>query len=224
MRAVNEAGTTDAEYVFSTLTLDGSTIPPLIVSSDLETDGSLKFAFTSKWVVQQLNLILPILCGLGALTLGLIVICSLQMRKGYANGGGIQSRVSDPSLSASHTLSESVYKIEHNPDLASPVQSSVNPYKTETTSTEARSTGDQHHQGSLGGCRQAQPIYYPSPYALSRIEDYRGNNQDVYGKCEQTYKLRPITRTQGQVTSYHDYDTPIFLKRVNLNPVSPSLE
>ncbi|XP_015789024.1 Down syndrome cell adhesion molecule-like protein Dscam2 [Tetranychus urticae] len=237
MKAVNEAGSTDAEYVFATLTLDGTLIPPLSVINELENEPANKLTFTSKWVVQQLNLILPILCGLGVLTLGLIVICSLQMRKSFIGNH------SDPDgLSTSAGLGESVYKIDNtanNDHLGSPITSSGNHYKTETISTEVRSTCDPTLTvnitggglgAGLGSCRQtvassnaaATSIYYPSPYALSRIEEYR--TQEYGNKCDETYKLSRLARPPGQITSYHDYDTPIFLKRVNLNSVSPSLE
>ena len=96
VRAVNQAGATQAEYLFSTLNLDGSTIAPI---STLDSDSNqmnneinsgfrlmnLNVSSTRYLLLQKLNVVLPILCGIAVLTLAAVIVCSYQSGKLFAN-------------------------------------------------------------------------------------------------------------------------------------------
>ena len=91
VRAVNQAGATQAEYLFSTLNTDGSTIAP-ISSYEQDADGNLmnneinsgfrlmnlNVTGTRYLLLQKLNIVLPILCGVAVLSLAAVIVCSYQ--------------------------------------------------------------------------------------------------------------------------------------------------
>ncbi|RWS11068.1 cell adhesion molecule-like protein, partial [Dinothrombium tinctorium] len=182
MRAVNDAGTTDAEYIFSTLLMSGATIPPLLIRSNAET--SMKLPTFEKWIVEQLNFILP--------------IQSYGVRR--SNG-----KRYDRNLSTS--VSDGEFKGEN---VSLPADTSVVSLKASSNIPDARLSFDQIQNLDSGDV-----IYYPSPYAFSRVTDY---NIDTNVEMEETYKMHPINRTSSTVSStIHNYDTPVFVKRVKQN-------
>ena len=90
-RAVNQAGATQAEFLFSTLNVDGSTIAP-ISSYGQDSDGNLlnneinsgfrlmnlNVSGTRYLLLQKLNIVLPILCGVAVLSLAAVIVCLYQ--------------------------------------------------------------------------------------------------------------------------------------------------
>ncbi|XP_035221141.1 Down syndrome cell adhesion molecule homolog, partial [Stegodyphus dumicola] len=70
MTAHNDAGTTEAEYLFTTLTLSGATVPPLI-----------SMMGSSKELFQKLKIIIPVACTTIVLALIIIVACIVFIRK-----------------------------------------------------------------------------------------------------------------------------------------------
>ncbi|RWS31327.1 cell adhesion molecule-like protein [Leptotrombidium deliense] len=194
MRAVNDAGTTDAEYVFATLLTSGATIPPLLIRSNPEP--SLKLPFLEKWLLEKLSIILPIVCLFMVFVLGSAIICCFRLKS-----NGQQIRRNDRSLNTS--VSDSEFKGE---SVCSPLDMSVASLKTNSNTPDTRMHLDQ-----IQNLETADTIYYPSPYAFSRINDY---NIDANTNCEDTYKMHPINRSSSIVSStFHNYDTPIFVKR-----------
>ncbi|XP_023213824.1 Down syndrome cell adhesion molecule-like protein Dscam2 [Centruroides sculpturatus] len=74
MTAHNDAGSTDAEYVFATLTLTGATIPPLI--PQIGTDRRL---------YKHLSIIVPVVCAVVIVIVVTIVICVLHTKRHQPN-------------------------------------------------------------------------------------------------------------------------------------------
>ncbi|XP_035219308.1 Down syndrome cell adhesion molecule-like protein Dscam2 isoform X2 [Stegodyphus dumicola] len=70
MTAHNDAGTTEAEYQFATLTLSGATVPPLTSIMDSERE-----------LFQQLKIIIPIACTTVVLVLIVTVACVVLIRR-----------------------------------------------------------------------------------------------------------------------------------------------
>ena len=99
-RAVNQAGATQAEYLFSTLNVDGSTVAP-ISSYGQDADGNLmnneinsgfrlmnlNGSGTRYLLLQRLNIVLPILCGVAVLSLAAVIVCLYQGKLFTAAGG-----------------------------------------------------------------------------------------------------------------------------------------
>lgn len=199
LRAVNEAGKTDAEYIFATLDAEGNTISPLVAMSEEDNEVSLPFMFSSKWIIEQLNIILPIVCGLGLLFLISIIICSIHLHKSLPS-----QTQNEPTLCSSNTLSENVYKNDNVP-LASSLDFSSSLYKCETNSIENQSNFDY-----LTRPCTHQSNYFPSPYALSHL-----NDQEQFDNNFNKYNLRSLKRYNRKETTFHDYDTPVLLKKVD---------
>lgn len=84
MRAVNPAGATQAEYVFSTLTMDGSTIAPPAgqpdASAQADLVGNLRTQFSAPHMLRRLHVLLPSACAALLLLLVVLLLRSLRAR------------------------------------------------------------------------------------------------------------------------------------------------
>ncbi len=79
--ASSQAGNTDAEYLVSTLTYWGSTIAPIIAQTNQQFgDNLLSFRNSAKWLLSQLNFVIPISCAVIIVILVTIVICVLHLK------------------------------------------------------------------------------------------------------------------------------------------------
>ncbi len=79
--ASSEAGNTDAEYLVSTLTDLGSTIGPIIAQTNQQfRDDLFDFSNKAKWLLSQLNFVIPISCAVIIVILVTIVICVLHFK------------------------------------------------------------------------------------------------------------------------------------------------
>ncbi|KFM61822.1 hypothetical protein X975_21706, partial [Stegodyphus mimosarum] len=98
--AQNDAGSTDAEYVFATLTLFGGTVPPPTTVNSPD-----------RRFFKHLSIIVPVVCAVVIVIVVTIVICVLHTRRNPPNRGRGNYDQGDSQSRASHkgdTLSMSV--------------------------------------------------------------------------------------------------------------------
>ncbi|GFR16416.1 down syndrome cell adhesion molecule-like protein Dscam2 [Trichonephila clavata] len=155
MSAHNEAGATEAEYVFATLTITGGTITPIVAGRE---EGPLFY--------RNLSVLVPIVCAIVVLLVITLVILIVCLKK------------------------------NRNPDYATPSQNQDN-------RTEQK--GDNISMASVGKKVYETPretLYYPSPYATTRISMYSADSESSSG---QTNSLQ---RPSGTHRAEHTYDVP----------------
>ncbi|CAL1268419.1 unnamed protein product [Larinioides sclopetarius] len=155
MSAHNEAGATEAEYVFATLTVTGGTITPIVAGRE-----------ESPLFYRNLSVLVPIVCAIVVLLVITLVILIVCLKK------------------------------NRNPDYATPSQNQEN-------RTEQK--GDNISMASVGKKVYETPretLYYPSPYATTRISMYSADSESSSG---QTNSLQ---RPSGTHRAEHTYDVP----------------
>lgn len=134
MTAHSDAGAIDAEYIFSTLTLSGATIPPLSSTDDRRPT-----------FYKSLSIMVPSACALVVLIVILIVACVVVRKR----------RQLDNLPRRGIYISDSRLREEKGLEGMS------------------MSVLDRKHTGSTGsGSPTKDQLYYPSPYAMSRVPMY----------------------------------------------------
>ncbi|XP_022240707.1 Down syndrome cell adhesion molecule-like protein Dscam2 isoform X3 [Limulus polyphemus] len=211
----NEAGNTEEEYVFATLTLSGATVSPHYSASS-HTSG----------LYRQLKIIIPVVCTTVVLVLVVTVACVILLRR---------RQVNPPNCTYSTAIRDS------------------DPGKTETGEAVPMTVWDKRNQSDPRLHHSRDQLYFPSPYATSRLSVYSGEG-DVEGGGTPSWNSqsdprlrhsreqlpypntyapsgtsvnsddlqtdRGINFSWGQLTSengFHTYDIPIRRKPVSQN-------
>ncbi|XP_067138856.1 cell adhesion molecule Dscam1-like [Centruroides vittatus] len=154
MSAHNEAGTTEAEFVFGTLTLTGATLSPAL------NEGNEGTSF-----YKNLSIIIPIVCAIVVLLVITVVVLIACVKKSRNSEYGTTSQESD---------------------------------------RRADPKGDSISMASVGKKlyeTPREPLYYPSPYATTRISMYSGDSESSSG---QTNSLQRHVGNRPE----HTYDVP----------------
>ncbi|XP_074593224.1 cell adhesion molecule Dscam1-like [Brevipalpus obovatus] len=178
--AYNDAGSTGAEYTFATLTMDGETIPPP-VSTNMED------------IAQQLKFVMPMACALVVSVLILLIICTMVKKR---------QQFPSASFAASGDVSKACEAVP------------LNEWDACKRSSRCQGIDDSSaYFNSTSGLKSETPsndqMYFPSPYALSRISVYERamvtNGSDGHSHV---HSHPPGTQ--------HTYDVPI--KKCLMNP------
>ncbi|XP_022240087.1 Down syndrome cell adhesion molecule-like protein Dscam2 [Limulus polyphemus] len=161
MTATNEAGNTESEYVFATLTMTGATVPP-----------KLSAAVTTREFYRYLKIIIPIVCTTVVLMLLVTVACVFLIRRRHENSN---SRTYSPAPRDSEAGKEG----ESFPMVV----------------WDKRAPPDSRLRHSQ------EQLYYPSPYATSRISMYSGDGETD----DRTTPSWPLPHLDD---GNHTYDVP----------------
>nr|XP_042901563.1 Down syndrome cell adhesion molecule isoform X2 [Parasteatoda tepidariorum] len=170
--ANNDAGTTEAEYQFATLTLSGATVPPLTASYDSERE-----------LFQQLKIIIPIACTTVVLVLIITVACVVLIRR-------------------RHTIPE---ESRQEQDMTKPVD------------TVPMTVWEKSARGDTRISHSREQLYFPAPYATSRISMYSadGDPDAPHHQQQQQRHHEQSHNTWRSDEREHTYDVP-FLHRQNI--------
>ncbi|CAL1270596.1 unnamed protein product [Larinioides sclopetarius] len=173
MTAHNDAGTTEAEYQFSTLTPWGATVPP--VTSVLDNDREL---------FQQLKIIIPIACTTVVLVLIITVACVVLIRR----------RNSNPE------------EPQQEREISKPVD------------TVPMTVWEKSGRGDTRLSHSREQLYFPAPYATSRISMYSADGDPEAAHHQQQQQHHHHEQTHNTWRSEereHTYDVP-FMHRQNI--------
>ncbi|XP_055948841.1 cell adhesion molecule Dscam2-like isoform X4 [Argiope bruennichi] len=173
MTAHNDAGTTEAEYQFSTLTPWGATVPP--ITSILDNDREL---------FQQLKIIIPIACTTVVLVLIITVACVVLIRR----------RNSNPE------------EPQQEREISKPVD------------TVPMTVWEKSGRGDTRLSHSREQLYFPAPYATSRISMYSADGDPEAAHHQQQQQHHHHEQTHNTWRSEereHTYDVP-FMHRQNI--------
>ncbi|XP_076361336.1 cell adhesion molecule Dscam1-like isoform X2 [Tachypleus tridentatus] len=154
--AHNDVGPTEAEYVFSTLTLEGATVPP-VSALDVPRPALYK----------SLSIVVPSGCAIVVLFVIIIVACVVvKRRRHFDSVPGRDNRTRDDKSLEGIGLSV----------------------------MEGKSSG------SIGSGSPKEQLYYPSPYAMSRLPMFPKHLQS----CSESDIVHSLRRPGRE----HIYDVP----------------
>ncbi|XP_022251434.1 Down syndrome cell adhesion molecule-like protein 1 homolog [Limulus polyphemus] len=206
MTASNEAGNTEAEYEFATLTPSGATVSPHYSASSHTSD-----------LYRQLKIIIPVVCTTVVLVLVVTIACVVLIRRRQGN---------PPNSTYSTVAREN--------------------YTGKTGEAVPMAVWDKPNQSDPRLHHSREQLYFPSPYATSRLSVYSGEGETEGGGPPSDHRLRysreqlpypnpygpsgtsvnsdelqtdrGISFSWGQLTSesgFHTYDIPVRRKPVS---------
>jgi len=185
--AVSDAGQTDAEYLFSTLTSSGATIAPLVAQTSSELANDLvSLTISAKWLLSQLNFVIPITCALIIVILVTVVICILQFKN---NNNHDMLTI---AMSCDDNQKEQNQMICQNDNKS---RNSIDESFVEMTDNQNQSQN------------RIESIYLPIPYATSRLAFITQSNDGSNFDADRRHTTIGPNRN-------HVYDVPFLVNKV----------
>ncbi|XP_067138886.1 cell adhesion molecule Dscam1-like isoform X1 [Centruroides vittatus] len=167
MSAHNDAGSTDAEYKFATLTLTGGTVPPL----DVSTSGSLL-------LLTDPAVLVPIICAIVVVVVITIVVAVVIVLRRKDTPSECRSQAySGSSGGKGENLSMSSYGKVKRSDQSDDNQREPlyypTPYATTQLASYAESPNVVTHSNTIRRHgRQRRDHEYDIPHRITQVEDY----------------------------------------------------